>query len=104
MGKTITEALIAVFVGILVAVALFPGITSGVNSLTSGATPQLSGTAATLIGDVPLFIALGVMLFAVGFAMVWLHGKGKFAYDTIEDYSYNITTRVWEQTYPYAYR
>ena len=81
MGKVFVGAIISVFVGVLVSVALFPGITSGVNSLTSGATPQLTGTSATLVGNVVLFVALGLMLFAVGFALVWLHGKGAFAFD-----------------------
>lgn len=81
MGKVFVGAIISVFVGVLVAVALFPGITSGVNSLTSGATPQITGTSATLVGNVVLFVALGLMLFAVGFALVWLHGRGAFAFD-----------------------
>ena len=79
VGRIFVGAIIAVFVGVLVAVALFPGITSGINSLTSGATPQVTGTSATLLGNVVLFAALGVMLFVVGFALVWLHGKGAFA-------------------------
>ena len=83
MGKAFVGGIISVFVGVLVAVALFPGITSGVNSLTSGATPQLTGTPATLVGDVVLFVALGLMLFSVGFALVYLHGKGAFAINLI---------------------
>jgi len=95
MGTVFVGAIIAVFVGVLVAVALFPGITSGVNSLTSGATPQLTGTSATLVGNVVLFVALGLMLFAVGFALVWLHGKGAFAFD----YAKSITRFVISKTF-----
>ena len=94
MGKVFVGAIISVFVGVLVAVALFPGITSGVNSLTSGATPQLTGTSATLVGNVVLFVALGLMLFAVGFALVWLHGRGAFAFD----YAKSITRFVISKT------
>lgn len=101
MGKVFVGAIISVFVGVLVAVALFPGITSGVNSLTSGATPQLTGTSATLVGNVVLFVALGLMLFAVGFALVWLHGRGAFAFDYAKSIGratemvYNHATNTW---------
>lgn len=76
-----TAGIIGLFVAIVVAVALFPSITSGVNSLTSGATPQITGTSATLVGQVPLFVALALMLVAVGFAISYLHRKGAFAYE-----------------------
>ena len=108
IGKVFVGAIIAVFVGVLVAVALFPGITSGINSLTSGATPQVTGTSATLLGNVVLFAALGVMLFAVGFALVWLHGKGAFAIQlrygfpvhVTHSMSYNITN--YDNIAPFA--
>jgi hypothetical protein len=81
-----TAGIIGLFVAIVVAVALFPSITSGVNSLTSGATPQLTGTPATLVGQVPLFVALALMLVAVGFAISYLHSKGAFALDSVSTY------------------
>lgn len=110
MGKVFVGAIISVFVGVLVAVALFPGITSGVNSLTSGATPQITGTSATLVGNVVLFVALGLMLFAVGFALVWLHGKGAFAFDYAKsigkahDLVYDNAMHVWRvaRSLPYT--
>jgi hypothetical protein len=64
--------LIAIFVAIVVAVALFPSITSNVNSLTSGATPALTGASATLVGQVPLFLALALMLVAIGFGLKYV--------------------------------
>lgn len=101
-GTVFVGAIISVFVGVLVSVALFPGITSGVNSLTSGATPQVTGTSATLIGNVVLFVALGLMLFAVGFALVWLRGKGAFAFDYAKSLGhatelvYNKSLNKWQ--------
>jgi hypothetical protein len=104
MGRVFVGAIIAIFVGVLVAVALFPGITSGINSLTSGATPQVTGTSATLLGNVVLFVALGLMLFAVGFALMWLHGKGSLAFDIAKSINratelvYNRATNTWVQS------
>jgi hypothetical protein len=89
-GKAFVGGIIAVFVGIILAVALFPGIATGVNSLTSGATPSITGTPASLLGNVVLFIALGVMLFAVGFALSFLHGKGVFAYNYADNATHSM--------------
>jgi hypothetical protein len=89
-ARLFVGGIIGIFVGITVAVALFPGITSGVNSLTSGATPQVTGTPATLLGNVVLFAALGVMLFVIGWGLSFLHGKGVFAFDYASTLFYRL--------------
>jgi hypothetical protein len=64
--------LIAIFVGIEVAIALFPSIATGVNSLTSGSGASLTGTSATLVGQVTLFLGLALLLVVVVFAVQYV--------------------------------
>lgn len=63
---------ITLFVAVEIAIALFPSVATGVNSLTSGASAPLTGTGATLVGQIPLFLALALLLVAVGFAVVYV--------------------------------
>jgi hypothetical protein len=77
--------LIGLVVAVLVAVALLPTIATGINSLTSGASAPVTGTAATLLGNVILFIALALFLVVVAFALAYLRGRGiGRAYDMVE--------------------
>jgi len=50
---------VGVIIGIVVAVVLLPVVTTVI------ADANLTGTEATLIGLVPLLVAVGVMMFAV---------------------------------------
>ncbi|WP_255424858.1 VP1/VP3 family protein [Sulfolobus sp. E11-6] len=50
--------LIGLFIFILVGIVLLPVITSEVSSLTSGTSPAVTGTNATLLNLVPLFYIL----------------------------------------------
>lgn len=54
--------LIGLFIFILVGIVLLPVITSEVNSLTSGSSPQVTGTDATLLNLVPLFYTLVLII------------------------------------------
>jgi len=50
---------VGVIIGITVAVTLLPVISSAIEAA------NLSGTTATLIGLVPLLVAVGILLYAV---------------------------------------
>ena len=54
--------LIGLFIFILVGIVLLPVITSQVNSLTSGTSPQITGANATLLNLVPLFYILVLII------------------------------------------
>ena len=54
--------LIGLFIFILVGVVLLPVITSEVNNLTSGTSPSVTGTDATLLDLVPLFYILVLLI------------------------------------------
>lgn len=54
--------LIGLFIFILIGIVLLPVITSEVNSLTSGTSPQVTGTDATLLNLVPLFYILVLII------------------------------------------
>ncbi len=54
--------LIGLFIFILIGIVLLPVITSEVGNLTSGSTPQVTGTDATLLGLVPLFYILVLII------------------------------------------
>jgi len=57
--KSFITGFIGVIIGIVVAVAIFPTLTSTISDA------NLTGTEATMIGLVPLLVAVGIMLFAV---------------------------------------
>ena len=61
-GNVNVGLLIGLFIFILVGVVLLPVITSEVNSLTSGTSPQVTGTDATLLNLVPLFYILVLII------------------------------------------
>jgi predicted transporter len=54
--------LIGLFIFILIGIVLLPVITSEVTSLTTGSTPQVTGTDATLLSLVPLFYILVLII------------------------------------------
>jgi len=54
--------LIGLFIFILIGIVLLPVITSEVTSLTSGTSPQVTGTDATLLNLVPLFYILVLII------------------------------------------
>jgi len=54
--------LIGLFIFILIGIVLLPVITSEVSNLTGGTAPQVTGTNATLLGLVPLFYILVLII------------------------------------------
>ena len=54
--------LIGLFIFILIGIVLLPVITSQVNTLTSGTSPSVTGTNATLLNLVPLFYILVLII------------------------------------------
>ncbi len=54
--------LIGLFIFILIGVVLLPVITGEISSLTTGSTPQVAGTDATLLSLVPLFYILVLII------------------------------------------
>lgn len=54
--------LIGLFIFILIGIVLLPVITSEVNSLTGGTSPEVTGTDATLLDLVPLFYILVLII------------------------------------------
>jgi len=61
-GNVNVGLLIALFIFILIGVVLLPVITSEVSSLTSGTSPSVTGTNATLLNLVPLFYILVIII------------------------------------------
>jgi hypothetical protein len=61
-GSLNVGVLIGLFIFILIGIVLLPVITSEVGNLTSGSTPQVTGTDATLLGLVPLFYILVLII------------------------------------------
>jgi len=61
-GEVNVGLLIALFIFILIGIVLLPVITSEVTSLTSGTSPQVTGTNATLLNLVPLFYILVIII------------------------------------------
>ncbi|BFI75430.1 VP1/VP3 family protein [Sulfurisphaera ohwakuensis] len=61
-GNVNVGLLIALFIFILIGIVLLPVITSEVNNLTSGTSPQVTGTNATLLNLVPLFYILVIII------------------------------------------
>ena len=66
-------------VGLLIVVVLFGAvigiIVTTTNSLTTGATPVLSGSSNTLASQIPLFIVIAVVLFIIGIALAGWVGR-----------------------------
>ena len=54
--------LIGLFIFILIGIVLLPVITGEVSNLTGGSTPSVTGTDATLLGLVPLFYILVLII------------------------------------------
>ncbi len=54
--------LIGLFIFILIGIVLLPVITGEVTDLTGGTSPQVTGTDATLLGLVPLFYILVLII------------------------------------------
>ena len=54
--------LIGLFIFILIGIVLLPVITGEVSNLTGGTAPQVTGTNATLLGLVPLFYILVLII------------------------------------------
>ena len=54
--------LIGLFIFILIGIVLLPVITSEVSNLTGGTAPSVTGTDATLLGLVPLFYILVLII------------------------------------------
>lgn len=54
--------LIGLFIFILIGIVLLPVITSEINSLTTGSSPPVTGTDATLLDLVPLFYILVLII------------------------------------------
>nr|CAA28514.1 VP1 [Sulfolobus sp.] len=54
--------LLGLFIFILIGIVLLPVIVSQVNNLTSGTSPQVTGTNATLLNLVPLFYILVLII------------------------------------------
>jgi predicted transporter len=54
--------LIGLFIFILIGIVLLPVITSEVSTLTSGTSPSVTGTNATLLNLVPLFYILVLII------------------------------------------
>ena len=54
--------LIGLFIFILIGIVLLPVITGEVSNLTGGTAPQVTGTDATLLGLVPLFYILVLII------------------------------------------
>jgi len=61
-GQLNVGVLIGLFIFILIGIVLLPVITSEVGNLTSGSTPQVTGTNATLLNLVPLFYILVLII------------------------------------------
>jgi hypothetical protein len=61
-GQLNVGVLIGLFIFILIGIVLLPVITSEVGNLTSGSTPQVTGTNATLLQLVPLFYILVLII------------------------------------------
>ncbi len=61
-GSLNVGLLIGLFIFILIGIVLLPVITSEVSNLTSGSTPQVTGTNATLLQLVPLFYILVLII------------------------------------------
>lgn len=61
-GNVNVGVLIGLFIFILIGIVLLPVITSEVSSLTSGTSPSVTGTDATLLGLVPLFYILVLII------------------------------------------
>jgi len=61
-GNINVGLLIGLFIFILIGIVLLPVITSEVNSLTSGSSPTVTGTNATLLQLVPLFYILVLII------------------------------------------
>jgi hypothetical protein len=54
--------LIGLFIFILIGIVLLPVITGEVSSLTTGSSPSVTGTDATLLSLVPLFYILVLII------------------------------------------
>jgi len=54
--------LLGLFIFILIGIVLLPVITSQVSTLTSGTSPSVTGTNATLLNLVPLFYILVLII------------------------------------------
>jgi hypothetical protein len=61
-GNVNVGLLIGLFIFILIGIVLLPVITSEVSNLTSGSSPQVTGTNATLLQLVPLFYILVLII------------------------------------------
>ncbi|ACZ35783.1 virion structural protein [Sulfolobus spindle-shaped virus 7] len=61
-GSINIGVLLGLFIFILIGIVLLPVITSQVNNLTSGTTPSVTGTNATLLNLVPLFYILVLII------------------------------------------
>ncbi len=61
-GNINVGLLIGLFIFILIGIVLLPVITSEVSNLTSGSSPQVTGTNATLLQLVPLFYILVLII------------------------------------------
>ncbi|AQQ16856.1 A138 [Sulfolobus spindle-shaped virus Lassen] len=61
-GSLNVGILIGLFIFILIGIVLLPVITSEVTNLTSGTSPQVTGTDATLLQLVPLFYILVLII------------------------------------------
>ncbi len=61
-GNVNVGMLIALFIFILIGIVLLPVITSEVSNLTSGSSPSVTGTNATLLDLVPLFYILVIII------------------------------------------
>lgn len=61
-GQLNVGMLIGLFIFILIGIVLLPVITSEVGNLTSGTTPSVTGTNATLLNLVPLFYILVLII------------------------------------------
>jgi hypothetical protein len=67
--QSIIGGLVGIVVVILVATALMPTIVSNVNSLTSGASPILTGSSNQLYTLVPFFVVLGIVFIAIAYGV-----------------------------------
>jgi hypothetical protein len=61
-GSLNVGVLIGLFIFILIGIVLLPVITSEVSNLTGGTSPSVTGTDATLLGLVPLFYILVLII------------------------------------------
>lgn len=80
----IVGGVIGLVIVVVVASALMGTIVTNVNSLTTGASPLLSGSAGSLYSLIPLFVALGILVVAIVFGVDYIQKH-------LKAYRYNPT-------------